>query len=73
MSKRCIDSYNVDDWHYEIWDCDRTFSLVFSREGYLPEVRRFASAASARRAMYKIAWDFHAFQALRRSEFYDVL
>lgn len=58
--KDLIECYDVDDLHFELWlRPSRVFELVFAVSGTdTPIVQRYASAASARRAMYKFAWDF---------------
>ena len=59
--KECVECYDLGDMHFEIWErsCPRSFGLLFDVQGIDPPLyRRFSTVASARRAMYKLAWDF---------------
>lgn len=61
MNEKLIDCYDLGDLHFEIWlrPSSRVYELIFTISGIgTPTVQRYASAASARRAMYKFAWDF---------------
>lgn len=73
--KCCLECYDVGNYHYEIW-ADKSvhvYYLIWLRPGLVPAVQKYATAASARRAMYKLAWDFSSRKALPRRECNAVL
>lgn len=58
--KKAVEAYDFGNLHFEIWckESAHVYYLIWLKAGYMPEVQAYASAASARRAMYKVAWDF---------------
>lgn len=59
-SRECVECHDVGDLHIEIWrrKCPKVFYLYFAVQDGTPVMQTYTTVASARRAMYKIAWDF---------------
>lgn len=60
MPRICIECYQLREVRFELWrdKAAKPFVLLYSVDDGDFCTERYSSAASARRAMYKLAWDF---------------